>query len=114
VGIGVGYVFAPVQHRQRAGVVFALGVRVASFQGRAGVTPRKAVEREDDSMDRKLLVLAALGVSVAGCGAPATNNAAFNEAAAMNTPVESPPPADNAADMNAAAPADNAANAATP
>lgn len=68
-------------------------------------------------MDRKLLVLAVLGVSLAGCGSSSsTNNAAFNEAAAMNTPVESPPPADNAANMasNAAAPADNATNAATP
>ena len=66
-------------------------------------------------MDRKFLLLAVVGVSLAGCGgSPATNNAAFNEAAAMNTPVESPPPADNAADMNAAAPADNATNAATP
>ncbi len=66
-------------------------------------------------MDRKLLVLAVLGVSLAGCGSSSTtNNAAFNEAAAMNTPAESPPPADNAADMNAAVPADNAANAATP
>ena len=97
--------------------MFASRVGLRRFKvGQARVNPRKAVEREDESMDRKLLVLAALGVSLAGCGnSSTTNNAAFNEAAAMNTPVESPPPADNAADAaNAAAPADNATNAATP
>jgi hypothetical protein len=72
-------------------------------------------------MNRKLLVLVALGLPLAACHkAPAADNGAFNEdaatfneAAAMNTSVVATPPADNAtADANAAAPAD--ANSAAP
>jgi hypothetical protein len=69
-------------------------------------------------MDRRLLVFAALGLSLAACSkSPTASSNTFNEAAAMNTPVESPAAAaDNSMvdSANAAAPEADGNNTATP